>query len=235
MASFGSSSAPSFAGWIQHSVQGYEFASKYTSPAFDIYITKLHAYMSASVANATGFVCIWDGTSNALLASINIGTMGTGSNSAGGQTWRVGSFSAPGFFLAASTSVWLGGYSEGGIVFSTFDTNPGVWTVNTGHLTGPVAFSGGTFPGQGPCGSYAEYSQINSGLPKAMGGQGLLVVQSSIVRVTTGAIDLGGSGDLSVPNTNVNNPTTTRMGGSGGLSIPATNQKVPTIKIWRPA
>lgn len=236
MGQLGSPSAPSFAGWIQHSVSGYQFASKYTTPAQDIYIQQVHAYFSASVASAVGEVVVWaDGGSFPILVHVSIGTMSVGSNSAGGQAWRVANLTPPGILVPASTAIWIGGYSHGGIVFSTFDTNPGAWLgISANGTSGPGPFSGMSFSNQGPCGAYVIYSPINSGSPRAMGGQGALVVQSSKVILNTGQDKMGGSGGLLVPNTDVLNPSGFIVGGSGGLAPIDTTVKHPLIKIWRP-
>lgn len=233
MGQLGSPSSPSFAGWQQHSVQGYQFASKYTSPAQDVYIQQIHAYFSASVASAVGYVVVWNGSTGAIIQAVGIGTMSVGSNSPGGQAWRVANLTPPGVLLPASTPIWIGGYSRGGIVWSTYDTTPNTYQDNTGNTSNPTAFSGSN-TSQGPCGAYIIYSPINSGSPRAMGGQGLLLVQSSKVILNTGQDKMGGSGGLLVPNTNVLNPTGFLVGGSGGLAPIDTTVKHPLIKIWRP-
>jgi hypothetical protein len=237
MTTFGGSTAPSFAGFIQHTPGGYIFASKYTSPAITILVTVLHAFFSASNSPAIGFVCMWRDSDSALLASKNIGSMAVGSNSPGGQVWRVGTLAAP-FQLGPSSVVWLGGYSEGGIVFSTYDTSPHAFTDNTGITSGPPSFALRNDTGQGPVGAYAEYSQLIQAGAFNMGehgGDGLLVQRSGLI-FTTGQDKMGAKGGgIAGLDATVSNPTTTREGSNGGGLAPiVTSVKQPTIKVWRP-
>lgn len=231
MGQLGSSSAPSFAGWQQHSVTGYQFASKYTSPAFDVFIQSIHAFFSASVSSAVGQVAVWNGSTGALIASVSVGTMSVGGNSAGAQAWRVGNIAAPGTKLPASTPVWIGGHSNGGIVWSTYDTTPNTYQDNTGNTSGPTTFVGSN-TAQGPCGAYIIYSPINYGSATMGNADAGLSIQSHTV-IVKGSANLGSAGGGLQATGGY--ATQVRLGTNGaGLAPVVTNVKHNLIAVWRP-
>lgn len=238
MGQLGSSSSPAFAGWIQHGVVGYQFASKYTSPAFPIMVQEVHAYMDASGSSAVGEVVVWkDGGTFPILINIGIGTMAVGGNSAGAQAWHSATLAFNALTIEASTAIWIGGYSKGGIVFSTYDTNPGAWLgISANGSSGPGPFSGMSFSNQGPCGAYIIYSQIIRGSANLGSNGGGLAAESSTAIVKSGLVDMGtaspGGGLTAVGGF----ATTQRMGDNGGGLAPVvTNVKHNLVFIWRPA
>jgi hypothetical protein len=165
---------------------GYAFASQFTAPSGAvILISAIHAYFATPSGASTGYVCVWDGSSGALLTSINIGALPGGSQSAGGQSWQVGTLGTP-LPVAGGTSIWIGGYGTGNVVFSS--GSGGSSNVKSLGGGGPGSFAGSGASSIGIAGAYVDYSigQIYYGDPSGNG------VPHSIVAVWYG--DPSGNG-----------------------------------------
>lgn len=231
MPTLGSSTNPSWAGWYERGVAGYEFASNYTTPNYDILITAVSAFFDASGTHGHGHVVLWDVNGNVAFEA-DIGSMALGSNTPGGQQWYTATAN---LIWPANSSIWIGGWSAVGIVFSTYDTSPTAY-VTQGGSSGASKLSPSSI-GQGPVGGYVTYSQIIKGAPTlANRGAGLVIQQTRII-FKSGVATLAnraGSG-LSIPQTKVLNPTTVFMGGNdyNGLAVTGFTHQ-PTIYIWRP-
>ena len=239
---FGSSQSPSWAGWDWPGA-GYGFASKWTSPSFDVKITEVAAYFDTYQGNgALGTVAIWN-NDGSVRYSHQFGIINNGSQSAGGQAWWVvtvvGSDNPP-HLLPASTTVWIGGYSNQGTLFSTYDTSPHAWIKSMG--TGGVAgFISPSDTGQGPCGAWIQYSPLvypggsSFGNPVDVGAAGGGIKQlTTTVIVAAGATLAELQGGIAPVNADVLAAFSARLGAiKGGLTATA-SVRVPKLRIWRP-
>lgn len=144
--------------------QGYYFdtgvascrGSKFTMPAGGGFLTDIHAYFSAQNNSATGFTCVWDSGGN-LLASVNVGTIGVGSDSIGAQAWRSGNLSSP-VFVAGGATIYIG-FSlpqSAGAVWTWENASGNVYYKNSGN-PGSLSTSS-TYSTTGPLGAYSNYT-----------------------------------------------------------------------------
>lgn len=230
MATFGSSTAPSFAGWDWPG-SGYAFASEWTSPSEEILATEISAYFDTVNGNqAHGWCCIWDSSGPIIVAVEISGFIPNGSQSAGGQAWHTVTIPNGGLAIAASQVLWIGGYCTQGTLFSTYDTTPQAHIKSMGGTVG--SFSSPTNTGQGTSGGYVTYSILKNGAANVGNDGGGLTSTANII-TPTGSNHVGSNGGgLKVPNTFVLANVTTFVGGSGGL-VPTASIIVSQIKIWR--
>src|SRR5258706_196084 len=107
MATLGNSALGS--GFFQFGINVQNAAwSVYTMPAGGGLITDITAYFDVETAGpATCFVCVWDGSTGALLASKSIASVPNGSNSAGGQASHTGTLATP-IFVAGGATIAIG-------------------------------------------------------------------------------------------------------------------------------
>lgn len=237
MPTFGSSTNPSWAGWYWPG-SGYGFASKWTSPSFDIMVKDVAAYFNTHNGNgANGWLCIWNGNTGAIIWSGGKGIINNSSLAAGTQQWWTWSPNgAPNVIIPASTPVWIGGYCDQGTLFSTYDTSPAAYFKSMG-TSGPGAFTSPTNTNQGPSGGYITYSQIiKSGTAFLANVDGGLKPVLDVVAVSSATAILGAGPDGIAPvNAQLVLNSTVLMGsGPNGIYVPLTNIKAPLIKIWRP-
>ena len=153
MATLGNTNNPT-SGWAWPG-SGYAFATSFTTPSGPgTLISAIHAYFATPSGASTGYVCVWD-NSGTLLGSVNIGALPSGSQSAGGQSWQVGTLSSP-LYVAPSTPIWIGGYGTGNVVFSS-ESGGSSQTKSMGG-GGPGSFSGHGNSGIGGAGAYVDYT-----------------------------------------------------------------------------
>lgn len=152
MSTLGDTTTPT-AGWDWPG-SGYEFATSYNTPSGGgILITEIHAYFDSPSGASTGYVCVWDNSGN-LLASASVGALSAGSASAGGQSWHGATLSTP-LYVGPSTTIWIGGYGTGNVVFSS--EVGGTSSIKSVGSGGPGSFSGHAGSGIGKAGSYVVY------------------------------------------------------------------------------
>ena len=123
------------------------------------YITELHAYFDGELGSGQGYCCLWNGNTGALLATVNVGTVPQGSNSAGGQAWHGGALTTP-LYVAGGTTLAIGFWMSQSVGFvtsvnSTGTSYVGVQASAPGTATGPAS-------GYGSFGAYAVYSQFGT-------------------------------------------------------------------------
>lgn len=234
MPNLGSSTSPSWAGWDQPGA-GYGFSAQYTTPAFDIIVTEIHAYFNTINGNgAVGWLCVWDAPSpHNLLISVRQGIINNGTQSAGGQQWWSQPV-VPGYVLAANSGIFIGGYCNQNLVFSTYDTNPrsSVRSMGTG---GPTGGTGWNATNQGPVGGYIVYSQLNYGSANMGNVDAGLIGTGAIPDISSGIVHMGmrSTGGLVIPGTTVLHPSSVQLGSAGGGLKPTVRVIVPQIRIWR--
>lgn len=231
MGTFGSSTSPSWAGWDWPGSE-YEFASKWTSPSFDVLATHISAYFSTINGNqAHGWLVAWNNAGTPIISVEFSGFIANGTQKAGGQFWYTMPIGGNGIVIPANSPTWIGGYSTQGTLFSTYDTSPGSYVKATSGVIGD--FTSPSSTGQGPSGGYITYSPLNYGASTSGNNGGGLVCSAS-VDVSSSSGDTGNNGGgLSIPNTFVLGNVTTLFGDNGtGLNVTAT-VIVAQIKIWR--
>jgi hypothetical protein len=179
MSTLGNTTTPA-SGW-QWPGSGYAFATSFTTPAgAGVFISTLHAYFATPSGASTGYCCVWD-NSGTLLASVNIGALPAGSQSAGGQSWQSGNLGTA-LYVAASTAIWIGGYGTGNVVFSS--ESGGSSNTKSMGGGGPGSFSGSGSSGIGGAGAYADYS--NAGAYVNTGSAGSPVWTAGPAYINTG-------------------------------------------------
>lgn len=233
---FGSSTNPAWAGWYEPGT-GYAFAGKYT-PQFDIMVKDVAAYFDTHNGNgAHGWLCVWDGNTGAIIWSGDKGIINNASLGAGTQEWWTWSPNgSPNFILTAGNPVWIGGYCNQTLLYSTYDTSPNAYHKSMG-TSGPGAFTSPTNSNQGPCGGYITYSRIVQSGTSLMGNvDGGIAPKTGFVLVSSATATLGSGPDGMAPVNaqTVLNSTILMGAGPNGIYAPVTNIKAPTIKVWRP-
>jgi hypothetical protein len=166
MSTLGNTGTPS-SGWLWPG-SGYAAATSFTTPSGGgILISTLHGYLDSASGSSTGYLCVWDNSGN-LLASVNVGTLAVGSQSAGGQQWYSGNLSSP-VYVAGSTAIWIGFYATGSLLFSS--ESGGSSNTKSMGSGGPGSFSGSSSSGIGGVGAYVVYTNagawVNTGTPSS--------------------------------------------------------------------
>lgn len=236
MPTLGSSTNPSWAGWIEHGA-GWIFGSLYTTPNFDLLLKDVAAYFNTYNGNgAHGWLAVFDDQNN-LIWRGDKGIINNGTLSAGGQQWWHWSpNAAPNVLIPANTNIWICGYCNQSIVYSTYDTSPHAFNEPNGG-TQPGSIGGMQDTGQGPCGAYITYSQVIYANPFTFGSNGGgLAKKTALVDVKSGSFSVGEpnapGGGLAPANSTVTNASTATMGGGGGMVITSVVH-VPTLRVWR--
>lgn len=128
-------------------------------PAGGGLITDVHAYWDAESAPGTGYVCIWNASSGALMASASVGTVGVSGNGWGAQHWHSATLGTP---------LWVAGGVGIAIGFWMPQTSGLTASVETGgsSFSGTQAGSPGTASGPatgvGALGAYADYLPLSA-------------------------------------------------------------------------
>ena len=104
-------------GWTEPGT-GYAFATSFTTPAgAGIVITNVHAYMDLATGTGTGYVCVWNSTGT-LLCSASVGSMNVKTGGVGNALdWWTAAVTPT--YVAASTAIWIGGYTAGSLLFNS--------------------------------------------------------------------------------------------------------------------
>lgn len=236
MPDLGSSVNPTWNGWWNPG-HGYAFAAPYTSPNVDIAIDSIAAYFETDGTSngAIGWLCIWAQASpSPVLFSHSVGIINVGRTTYGGQVWQSYINIIPRWLLAANTPIWIGGYSDQGLIFSTYDTSPQTFMVKMGGVgQGPGNLTPGIATGQGPCGGYVGYTTIIKASQFYMGGSGDLSPRVDVIKYGSPGILGSGPDGIKPVNSVILTNLTSRMGGSGGLDITGEVVNRPKIRIWR--
>jgi len=135
--------------------------SGYTMPAGGGLITSISAFFDLDTGGpATCYLCIWDGNNGTLLASVAVGGIPAGSQSAGGQAWHTANLATP-LFVAGGAALAIGFWvpQANGLIAST--ESGGTTFSGTQAGSGPGAASGPAVSGQGALGAYATYTPGN--------------------------------------------------------------------------
>lgn len=161
MATLGYTTTPSFGNfWFGVNVQNEVYGGTYAMPAGGGLITALHAYFDVETGGpATCWLCLWDGAGT-LLASVAVGGIPTGSNSAGGQAWHSGTLATP-IYVAGGTNIFPGfSVPRANGLTTSFDAS-GASAAGT-NTSPPGAFSSGALTGHGVVGAYVDYLPVSA-------------------------------------------------------------------------
>lgn len=166
MATFGNTTNPPNGGaWYDVSSGKNQYAQQFTMPSPGGFIQSVSAYFDLYSGSGTCYVCIWN-SSGTLLASASLGSLSAGSTGVDAQHWHTGTFAGNGQYVAGGTSVWIGVWTPGTMVWTD---DPSGQIYSNAQSGGPGSFSGaGTEQGAG-FGVYATYQPsgiyINTGTP----------------------------------------------------------------------
>lgn len=152
MSTLGNTGTP-LSGWDEPGT-GYAFATEFTTPSgAGIIISDIHAYFDISSGSATGKVAVWS-SGGTLLASASVGSLNVKTGGVGNSLdWW--SASVTPFYVAGSTSIWIGGYTSGNLLFNS-ETGGSSNVKSMGGTLG--SFSGSSSSGIGGAGAYVDYT-----------------------------------------------------------------------------